>query len=253
MRDLRPRYRTAPPPKASDPLDGILIVDKPSGPTSHDVVDMIRRTFKIAKAGHGGTLDPLATGLLVILTGKGTKLSNQFLGSDKTYEGTMLLGIETDTQDAQGEVTKTADPGSVTIEQVEKALEKFRGDIYQTPPMVSAAKVDGVPLYKLARRGKEVERKQRLIHIYKYTVTDFRPPEVNFVVECTKGTYVRTLCSDLGTELGCGAHLKALRRTRSGDISIENAIPLDELLKMNTDQLIEKIIPAHHFSQKRHA
>ena len=238
----------APPPRALDPYDGILIVDKPGGPTSHDVVDAIRRKFRLNKVGHGGTLDPQATGLLVILIGKGTKLSNEFMGADKTYEGIMRLGIATDSQDAQGKVLKEADFSSVTREQVEAEMKKYTGDIRQTPPMVSAVKVGGVPLYKRARKGQTVEREARLIHVYEFRLLDFQPPRVAFVLQCTKGTYVRSLCADIGENLGCGAHLEQLRRTRSGDLLVADAIPLDQVLGLTLEEMCRRMIPVSRFS-----
>lgn len=230
------------------PFDGVLAVDKPGGPTSHDVVDAIRRKFRFKKVGHGGTLDPRATGLLVILVGRGTKLSSRFMSSDKTYEGTLRLGVATDTQDADGKVVHEGAWESVTREQLEAGAEKFRGDIYQTPPMVSAVKVDGVPLYKHARRGKIVKREPKLVHIYEFRIRDFRPPRADFFMRCTKGTYVRTICADIGEMLACGAHLEGLRRTEAGKIRIDQATPLDELLNMDRDTLIGKIIPMRRFS-----
>lgn len=244
------RFGTPPPPRALDPYDGILLVDKPSGPTSHDVVADIRRTFRLNKVGHGGTLDPQATGLLVILIGKGTKLSNDFMGSDKIYEGTMRLGISTDSQDAQGKILKEADYQSVTREQVEAEMKKYTGDILQTPPMVSAVKQAGVPLYKLARKGKTVEREARLIHVYEFRLLEFKPPQVTFVLRCTKGTYVRTLCADIGENLGCGAHLEQLRRSQSGDLRVADAMPLDQVLKLTLEELCLKMIPVNRFSSR---
>jgi tRNA pseudouridine55 synthase len=225
--------------------DGVLLVDKPSGLTSHDVVDRIRRRFGFHKVGHGGTLDPLATGLLVILIGRGTRASGWFLASDKSYEGTMRLGISTDSQDAQGKTTREADPSGVTREPLEAEMRKLTGDIRQIPPMVSAMKVDGVPLYKRARRGQVVERKPKLVHVYAFDLLGFAPPRATFRLRCTKGTYVRTLCSDVGDALGCGAHLEQLRRTRSGDFDLSDALPLDDLLAMRREDFIGRMIPLH--------
>jgi len=228
------------PPNA---FDGILLVDKPTGPTSHDIVDSIRRRFKFRKVGHGGTLDPQATGLLVILIGRGTKLSNRFMNSDKTYEGHMVLGVATDTQDSQGTVLEESDPSAVTREMVEAEMAKFRGDVMQTPPMVSAVKKNGVPLYKLARKGKTVERKPRLIHVYRFDLLEFEPPRVFFRLRCTKGTYVRTICADIGENLGCGAHLAELRRTESGSSNVAEALPIEQILAMDRDALQTHIVP----------
>ena len=223
------------------PLDGLLLVDKPSGPTSHDVVAQIRRRFRIAKVGHGGTLDPMATGLLVILLGKGTKISDRVMGHDKTYEGTLRLGLETDSQDADGRIVAEKDAAAVTAAQVEEQFKLRLGDQMQLPPMVSAIKIQGVPLYKLARKGETVERQPRLIHVYRFELLDFAPPDVRFRVECTKGTYVRTLAHDVGQALGVGAHLVALRRTKIGQIDVAQAHPLAELLE--APALDGKVIP----------
>ena len=228
-----------------DPFDGILLVDKPSGMTSHDVVDRIRHTFRISKVGHGGTLDPMATGLLIMLLGRGTRLSNDIMGTDKVYEGSMLFGTTTASEDADGAITGTADYSAVTREAVEAEMKKWLGDVQQIPPMVSAIKKDGVPLYKLARKGQEVVREPRWLHIYEFTMLDFALPRVTFRLRCSKGTYVRTLCADIGRALGCGAHLADLRRTRSGEFSIEKALRLDDLLKLRLDDLLPHIIPAH--------
>jgi tRNA pseudouridine55 synthase len=221
----------------------VLIVDKPGGPTSHDVVDRIRRTFGFQKVGHGGTLDPQATGLLVILLGKGTKLSDRFMGSDKTYEGVIRLGIATDSHDADGVVLSETDCSNVTQAQVEAEMQKLTGDLMQVPPMVSAVKVAGVPLYKSARKGQTVEREARLIHVYEFRLLRFESPRAWFRMRCTKGTYVRKLSHDIGEALGCGAHLEELRRTASGELTIEQAIPLDEILRMNRESLRGRIIP----------
>ncbi len=232
-----------PPPRATDPWDGVLLVDKPSGPTSHDIVDSIRRRFRIRKVGHGGTLDPLATGLLILLTGRGTRLANRFIGSDKTYRGVMRLGIATDTQDAQGRILRESDPSAVTRDAVEAEMRRLTGDIRQVPPMVSAVKVEGVPLYKRARKGQVVEREARLIHVYRFTLDAWEPPRVRFTLECTKGTYVRTLCADIGDALGCGAHLEGLCRTRSGEFGVERAHPLAELIRLPDEEFLQRIIP----------
>jgi tRNA pseudouridine55 synthase len=231
-------------------MDGILVVDKPSGPTSHDVVDKIRRHFGFQKVGHGGTLDPQATGVLVILLGRGTKLSQVFMGSDKTYEGTIRLGIATDSHDAQGKITREADPSAITREQLETEMRKLTGDIMQTPPMVSAVKVNGVPLYKRARKGQVVERQAKLVHIFEFSLLRFEPPCGDFIMRCTKGTYVRTLCADVGEALGCGAHLAALRRTESGKIHIRSALTMEKILAMSRDELRQAIIPLYRFSPR---
>ncbi len=242
------RYSAPTPPRDMDRFDGVLVVDKPSGPTSHDIVDLVRHQFRIRKVGHGGTLDPLATGLLIILLGKGTKISSRFMGSDKTYTGTLRLGIETNSQDADGEVTREADPSGVTEAALQAAMDAKLGDSFQIPPMVSAIKVKGVPLYKHARQGRTIERDARLIHLYEFHVTAFTPPDASFTVTCTKGTYVRTLAADIGTGLGCGAHLTALRRTRSGDLTLDGAVTIDELEQMTLNALAERVLPLRTFA-----
>ena len=223
------------------PHDGLLLVDKPSGPTSHDVVAQIRRRFRIPKVGHGGTLDPMATGLLVILLGKGTKISDRVMGHDKTYEATLRLGIETDSQDADGRVVAEKDAAAITAEQVVEQMQARLGDQMQMPPMVSAIKIKVVPLYKLARKGETVERPPKLIHVYRFDLLDFSPPDARFVVACTKGTYVRTLAHDVGQSLGVGAHLVQLRRTKIGQLDVAHAHALDALLA--APSLDGKIIP----------
>lgn len=230
-------------PGPPDP-DGLLLIDKPPGLTSHDVVDGLRRMFRFRKVGHGGTLDPMATGLLVLLIGRGTRLFDRVMSADKTYEGVFRLGIETDTEDRDGTVTARRDPGRIPVERVEACLAARRGDQMQTPPMVSAIKRDGVPLYKLARAGQTVERKPRLIHIYEFSLLSYEPPDVGFRLACTRGTYVRTLCADIGRELGCGACLESLRRTVSGEFRVRDAIPVERLRALTRPELEALLIPA---------
>jgi tRNA pseudouridine55 synthase len=225
------------------PWDGVLLVDKPSGYTSHDVVAKIRGRFRIQKVGHGGTLDPLATGLLVLLTGRGTRLSDRIMGSDKTYEGIMRLGIATDSQDADGVVLEEKPWDHVTDDAVAREMASRVGDQMQIPPMVSAIKKNGVPLYKLARKGETIEREPRLIHVYRFNGLGRTGPEVRFELRCTKGTYVRTLCADIGVALGCGAHLQALRRTESGCFNVANAAGVDDLCALEPGALLDRIIP----------
>ncbi len=225
------------------PFDGVLLVDKPAGLTSHDVVDRIRRHFGFNKVGHCGTLDPAATGLLLIVLERATKLQDRLMSADKTYEGTMLLGVATDSQDADGVVLAEKPVPALSADDIEGVFGKFRGDIQQIPPMVSAIKHKGQPLYKLARKGKTVEREPRLIHIYDLRLLALELPKVRFRVACTKGTYVRTLCADIGDVLGCGAHLSELRRARSGHFDVKDAQPLDKLLTLRREQLQPLVIP----------
>ena len=225
------------------PFDGVLLVDKPKGLTSHDVVDRLRRHFGFKKVGHCGTLDPAATGLLVIVLERATKLQDHLMADDKTYEGTMLLGVATDSQDADGEVTAEKPVPPLTVEDLERVFDRFRGDIQQVPPMVSALKHKGQPLYKLARKGKTVEREPRAVHIYDFRLLALDSPRVQFRVTCTKGTYVRTLCADIGDIVGCGAHLAELRRLRSGKFDVQEARTLDQLLVSSRDELQAAVIP----------
>lgn len=224
-------------------LDGALLVDKPAGLTSHDVVDVIRRQFGLKKAGHCGTLDPNATGLLVIVLGKGTKLSEKLMSDDKVYVGDIKFGVATDSYDADGEVTATLPVPPLTLEQLNEAAGEFIGDLMQTPPMVSAVKRGGVPLYKLARKGVEVPREPRLIHIYNFRFTSYSEPVGVFRLACTKGTYVRSIAHELGQKLGCGAHLATLRREASGRFDVADALPLEDLLKLDQAQLVQRVIP----------
>jgi tRNA pseudouridine55 synthase len=229
--------------QAFDPFDGALLIDKPVGPTSHDIVEAVRRDFRIAKVGHCGTLDPNATGLLVLLLGRATKLSEKLMSGDKVYEGTMKLGETTDSYDAQGELVASLPVPPTTVEELNELAATFVGDHMQVPPMVSAIKKDGVPLYKLARKGIEVERKPRLVHIYNFRFSDYAEPIGYFRVACTKGTYVRTLVHDVGQKLGCGAHLANLRRLVSGKFDVTDAMEFEELLKLSPTALRERIVP----------
>ncbi len=210
----------------NETLDRLFVIDKPSGLTSHDVVDHVRRALKMRRVGHAGTLDPGATGVLLVLTGRATRLAQFLVETEKEYVGEMMLGVATDTQDAEGKVIATADSAGIDRAQVEGAFAAFRGDIDQIPPMTSAIKQDGQRLYALARKGITVERKPRRVRIERFEVTTFVPPLVGFEVVCSKGTYVRTLAADVGERLGCGAHVSELRRTRVGPFGADVAIPL---------------------------
>jgi tRNA pseudouridine55 synthase len=229
--------------QAFSALDGALLVDKPAGPTSHDVVDAVRRKFGVKKVGHCGTLDPNATGLLIIVLGRGTKLSERLMGDDKVYSGDIKFGESTDSHDSDGELTGSLPVMPMTLEQLNEDAASFIGDQMQVPPMVSAIKKNGVPLYKLARKGIEVEREPRLIHIYSFRFTEYVEPVGRFRVACTKGTYVRSLAHDLGQKLGCGAHLTALRRCASGKFDVADALPLDAVLQLSEAQLERRVLP----------
>jgi tRNA pseudouridine55 synthase len=209
--------------------DGVLLVDKPKGWTSFDVVNMVRNRFNVPKVGHCGTLDPAASGLIVLMLGKFTKLSQKFSGEDKVYLSDMLLGTETDSQDMDGEIVAENDYSQVTEEQVREVLASFVGEQEQVPPMFSAKKQDGKRLYKLARQGVEVEREAKPINIESIEVDEIDIPHVKFTVKCSKGTYIRTLCYDMGKELGCGAVLFDLRRTLSGKFDLQDAVDIETL------------------------
>ena len=232
-----------------DSFDGAILVDKPAGPTSHDVVGAIRHQFQIKKVGHCGTLDPAATGLLIILLGRGTKLSEKLMGSDKVYEGSIKLGETTDSYDADGELINSLPVPPLSLDELNETAATFIGDQMQMPPMVSAIKKNGVPLYKLARKGIEVERTPRFIHIYNFRFTDYSEPLATFRVGCTKGTYVRSIAHDFGDKIGCGAHLNSLRRVTAGKFDVANALPFEAVLKLTPVELGKRVIPFLQLAQ----
>jgi tRNA pseudouridine55 synthase len=223
-------------------MNGIVVIDKPSGKTSHDVVEDVKKALSVKKAGHAGTLDPMATGVLPVCLEEATKLV-QFLSTDtKDYTATMLLGVKTDTQDIEGKIIARDDP-YVIHEDLEDIFFRFVGETEQVPPSYSAVKYKGQPLYKWARRGITVEVPRRIINIYAITIDEVNLPYVTFRVSCSKGTYVRSLCSDIGEMLGCGACLASLRRTRSGSFFEASAIPLDELENAAGQRPQDHVIP----------
>lgn len=197
-------------------INGVLLVDKGQDMTSHDVVAVARRCLNTKKIGHCGTLDPMATGMLILVIGNATKIQDLLMAEEKEYVGTLTLGITTNSQDREGEPVEVKPVPAFTQDEITAAFDSFRGDFYQTPPMVSAIKINGVPLYKLARKGQEIEREPRFVRVFDREITRVELPEVDFRVVCSKGFYVRTYAHDIGQKLGCGAHLSALRRTRSG-------------------------------------
>jgi tRNA pseudouridine55 synthase len=227
------------PPKE---LDGILLVDKPGDHTSHDVVARLRGKLKMKRIGHAGTLDPMATGLLIMLVGKATRVSQYLTNLDKEYEGTVELGKVTDTQDADGEMRETRPVPPLTEDELKEAIKGFLGDQYQMPPMYSAIKINGVPLYKSARKGEDIVREPRFIRVMNWEVTKFGLPRFDFRLRCTKGTYVRTLAHDLGQKLGCGAHLAALRRTATDKFNVAQALTLDQIMAMSLTEIEQKLI-----------
>jgi tRNA pseudouridine55 synthase len=237
---------------SADP-DGVLLVDKAEGMTSHDVVALARRKLATRKIGHCGTLDPIATGLLLLTVGRGTKVQDLLMSEDKEYAGTFALGVTTDTQDRQGEVIQERPVPALDENQIRAAFEKFRGDFYQLPPMVSAKKHAGVPLYKLARQGKVVEREPRLVHVYRYTIDRISLPEIDFSVLCSKGFYVRTYVHDIGEVIGCGAHLKSLRRTNSGRFDVANAVTVDQIKNSTREEILSRMLSLPEVSRMRGA
>jgi len=216
------------PPEPAGPA-GFLVVDKPAGQTSHDVVDAARRWLGTRRVGHLGTLDPQATGVLPLAVRSATKLIPFIEGGVKEYDGTIVLGSETDTLDREGTVTVRSDGPLPDRPEIEKAMEAFRGDVQQIPPMYSAVKKNGIPLHRLARQGQEVEREPKWVVIHRFECTRYEPPELDVTVACSAGTYVRVLAEDLGRALGCGAHLGPLRRTRSGAFVSSQAHSFDVL------------------------
>ncbi len=235
-------------------IDGVLLVDKAPGMTSHDVVAIVRRQLGTKKVGHCGTLDPLATGLLIIVLGRGTKIQDLLMSEDKEYVGTMTLGTTTDSQDRDGQIVDTRPvPEDLTLEKLEPVFAKYDGDFYQMPPMVSAIKQGGVPLYKLARQGQVVEREPRFVHVFAHEIKAWRSPDIDFRVVCSKGFYVRTYAFDIGETLGCGAHLKDLRRTQSGRFDLKRAVTVDEIKTLPAEEIKARILTLPEVSRLRGA
>ena len=222
-------------------INGIIIVNKETGFTSHDVVAKLRGICGQKKIGHTGTLDPAATGVLPVCLGSGTKLCDMLTDRDKEYVAELLLGVETDTQDTTGSVLRES-PVTVTEEEVSRACLSFLGDYDQIPPMYSALKVDGKKLYELARAGKEVERKARRVRILELEILEMRLPVVQLRVVCSKGTYIRTLCSDIGQKLGCGGAMQSLQRTKVGRFRLEDALTLGELQQLKDSGELERVV-----------
>jgi tRNA pseudouridine55 synthase len=225
-------------------ISGVLVVDKPIGMTSHDVVQAVRRGTNIRRAGHTGTLDPRASGVLVVLLGPAVRLSEYVSASDKRYQAVIQLGTTTDTYDADGKTTSNL-PVNVTEEQFNTELQKFVGRIEQVPPPYSAIKIQGKKAYELARKGEEVELEPRIIDVYSLELLEWAPPEVVIDVNCSSGTYVRSLANDLGERLGCGATLTGLRRTKNGRFTLRDAVPLRKLNEAFMDgSWYQYLIPA---------
>jgi tRNA pseudouridine55 synthase len=241
--------------KSDELISGVLLVDKGPDMTSHDVVAVARRCLNMKKIGHCGTLDPMATGMLILVLGNGTRLSDLLMSEDKEYVGTLTLGATTSTQDAEGEILEQKPVPELTMEQVTAAFDAFKGDFYQIPPMVSAIKIGGVPLYKLARKGQEVVREPRFVRVYDYEITRFAPPQIDFRIVCSKGFYVRTYAHDIGQKLGCGAHLSALRRTRSGHFKLlpGKHVTFDMLKEGKRDEVLASMLTLYDVSKLRGA
>lgn len=230
---------------------GVLLIDKAQDFTSHDVVAVARRALNTKKIGHCGTLDPMATGLLMLVVGRATKIQDLLMSEDKEYMGTMTLGKITSSQDKEGEVLEERPVGDYDEAQIRAAFDGLLGDFEQLPPMVSAIKINGVPLYKMARKGQEVERKRRAVTVSGYDIHRIELPEIDFTVRCTKGFYVRTYANDIGEALGCGAHLSALRRTRSGKFTLDRAVTIPELKTLDRDDLCSRLISLAEISLMR--
>ncbi|GAB6183674.1 tRNA pseudouridine(55) synthase TruB [Thermodesulfovibrio hydrogeniphilus] len=216
-------------------MNSVLVLNKPKGLTSQEAVTEVKKIIKVKKAGHAGTLDPMATGVLLVCTNEATKITPFLMELEKEYLFKARFGISTDTYDAEGKILNVVEDFQLDKEKLQKVLQKFTGQIMQTPPMYSASKVEGQPLYKLARKGIEVERKPKKIFVYSIEIEEFSPPFVTFRVKCSKGTYVRSLCHDIGQEMGVGAHIVELIRTRIGEFSVENSVSLDDLKKTEID------------------
>jgi tRNA pseudouridine55 synthase len=240
---------------SADPLSGVLLVDKGPGMTSHDVVALTRRCLNMKKVGHCGTLDPMATGMLIVVLGNATRIQDLLMAEDKEYVGTATLGVTTSSQDKEGTVEETKPVGNYSEAEIKAAFDAYRGDFYQLPPMVSAIKKDGVPLYKLARQGKTIEREPRFVRVYDYEITRTALPEIDFRVVCSKGFYVRTYAHDIGAKLGCGAHLSSLRRTRSGYFKLlpGKHVTFDDLKEGRRDVVESAIYNLYEVSKLRGA
>ena len=232
---------------------GVLVIDKAPDMTSHDVVSIARRALNTKKIGHCGTLDPMATGLLMLVVGRATKIQDLLMSEDKEYEGTLTLGSVTSTQDRQGEVLESHPVPDFSAEQIDQAFAAFTGEFDQIPPMVSAIKKDGVPLYKLARKGETIEREPRPVRVTSYKIGRVELPEIDFIVNCSKGFYVRTYAHDIGAKLGCGAHLSALRRTRSGKFTLDRAVSVADLKTKPREELLKAMVSLAEISLMRGA
>lgn len=230
---------------------GVLVVDKAAEMTSHDVVAIARGALGIRKIGHCGTLDPMATGVLMLVVNQATKLQDSLMAEHKEYLGRMTLGVETNSLDADGEITRERPVPELNQEQIEEAFGRYTGDFEQIPPMVSAIKKDGVPLYKMARKGQEIERPPRAVTVFEHHLLRVELPEIDFRVKCSKGFYVRSYAADIGENLGCGAHLSALRRMRSGDFDLSRAVTVEQLKAGDRESLYQSLISLEEIAEMR--
>ncbi len=241
--------------KSEESLNGVLLVDKGPDMTSHDVVAVARRCLNMKKIGHCGTLDPMATGLLILVLGTGTKLQDLLMSEDKEYTGSLKLGATTSTQDREGEILEEKPVPALTDDEIKAAFDAYKGDFYQMPPMVSAIKINGVPLYKLARKGQVVERAPRFVRVYDYQINQIALPDIDFRVVCSKGFYVRTYANDIGEKLGTGAHLTNLRRTRSGHFKFTegNHTTFAALKEGRREEVLKSVMSLYDVSKLRGA
>lgn len=235
------------PGRSRNDINGVLLVDKRQDWTSYDAVNCVKHKFHPAKIGHSGTLDPLATGLLVLLLGRATKLQDKFMGESKIYEGSLRLGVETDSEDITGTVTSTNDASAIDEKMLADTMASMLGKQMQVPPMVSALKKDGKPLYELARKGITIEREPREITIFSFDLLNCHIPDADFIVHCTRGTYVRTICADIGKKLGCGAVMTALRRVQCGGFKVSEAHDIESIKAWEMQDLMDNLLPVETF------
>ena len=224
-------------------LNGAVVVDKPAGMAPHDVVKTVKTVFNLVKVGHGGTIPPNASGVFPVLLGDATRLSSDIMGRDRSFEGVMRLGRTTDTFDREGHTLSEKPFDGVTREKFDAALPEFIGDVFQTEPEYSAILKHGVTGYEIVKTSSDEPRTPRLHHVYRFDVVEFAPPMVSFSIRCTKGLSIRALANDLGAALGCGASIESLRRTKAGPISIEDATPIMELVKLHPADFASKVLP----------
>ena len=234
-------------PSNHQKYSGLLLLDKPIGMTSHQAVGFLRRKLKMKQIGHAGTLDPMATGLLILMVGKATKTSQYLVLDNKTYQGTIKLGEVSNTYDSEGTITQVSDPSKLTKEEIQNAALALSGKQLQLPPMFSAVKINGQPLYLAARAGETVEREPREINVYHFKITSDKNPTLEFEISCSKGTYIRTLSHQIGELLKCGSYLTSLRRTQSGDFSLENSATQEKIESMEEADIAKLLLPYEHY------